>query len=64
MDRSLDRQLFIDANSTGKSGHDQMDMISEKPYFSRDTDEYTDCFKFGSLDVMIPFERLDNQETL
>lgn len=34
------------------------------PYLSKDTDEFTDCFKFGSLDVMIPFDRLDQQEIL
>ena len=25
---------------------------------------FSDCFRFGTLNVMIPFERLDNQEIL
>lgn len=29
------------------------------PYLSKDTDEFTDCFRFGTLEVMIPFDRLD-----
>ena len=39
----------------------QSDMV---PYLSRETDAFTDCFKFGSLEVMIPFERLDQQDIL
>lgn len=31
---------------------------------SKETDEFTDCFRFGELDVMIPFDRLDQQEIL
>ena len=34
------------------------------PYLSKESDKFTDCFKFGKLDVMIPFERLDQQEIL
>ena len=34
------------------------------PYLSRDDDKFTDCFRFGALDVMIPFDRLDNQDIL
>lgn len=37
---------------------------STVPYLSRETDQFHDCFKFGTLDVMIPFERLDQQDIL
>lgn len=34
------------------------------PYLSKSTDSFTDCFRFGQLEVMIPFERLDQQDIL
>lgn len=32
---------------------------SAVPYLSKENDTFLDCFKFGNLDVQIPFERLD-----
>ena len=62
-----------DFRGLGSNNHGQFDAATSDrndihnatvPYLSRETDQFQDCFKFGTLDVMIPFERLDQQEIL
>lgn len=44
---------------------EQLEIQSESvPYLSRQTDSFSDCFRFGGLEVMIPFERLDQSDIL
>ena len=34
------------------------------PYLTQEDDQFLECFRFGLLDVMIPFERLDQHTIL